>query len=135
MLFKKKLISSLLKFMLLQLMLLVIISSSLSAKSNTTNLPFNSIADTSKPGDNLPFPIQDRRGDYVSNAEKNTYDLKDPSNIKDSIAYDPETHLYTVFEKIGNHYYRTPTTYTFDEYWAMIGRKQEMDYFKKRANT
>jgi len=137
MLFKRKLVSISLKFVLLQVLLLVIFSSSLSAKNNAVNSFSNhSIVDTTGPIDtSLPFPIQDRRGDYLSNGEKNTYDLNDPSNIKDSIAYDPVTHLYTVYEKIGNHYYRTPTTYTFDEYWAMIGRQQEMDYFKKRANT
>ncbi|MEJ7586233.1 MAG: cell surface protein SprA [Ferruginibacter sp.] len=55
--------------------------------------------------------------------------------MTDSVAYDFRTRLYTVFEKIGDKYYRTPTTYTFDEYWALRGRQAENDYFKKRANT
>ena len=28
-----------------------------------------------------------------------------------------------------------PTSYTFDEYWAIKNRQAEMEYFKKRANT
>ena len=83
----------------------------------------------------LPFPIQDRRGDFMSSRGNSTYDFKKPSNITDSIAYDFRTQLYTVFEKIGNKYYRTPVTYTSEEYWQLRGRQSEIDYFKKRANT
>jgi cell surface protein SprA len=84
---------------------------------------------------NLPFPIQDRRGDAVSNFRRSTYDLKNPSNLRDSVVYDPKTKRYVVYEKIGNKYYRTPTTYSFEEYWQLRGRQSEIDYFKKRSNT
>ena len=81
-------------------------------------------ADTTKPGadttgkgsdssgkksDSLHFPIQDRRGDRFSNRSRNPFDLKDPSNIKDSIEYDPKTQQYYIVEKVGNQYYRKPT--------------------------
>jgi cell surface protein SprA len=85
--------------------------------------------------DSLPYPIHERKGDIISDNRKSTYDFKTPSNITDSIAYDYKTKLYTVYEKIGDKYYRTPTTYTFDEYWALRGRQAEIDYFRKRANT
>ena len=85
--------------------------------------------------DTLPFPIYERKGDIISDNKKSTYDFKTPGNITDSVAYDFRTRLYTVFEKIGDKYYRTPTTYTFDEYWALRGRQAEVDYFKKRSNT
>ncbi|MEO8412311.1 MAG: cell surface protein SprA [Ginsengibacter sp.] len=84
--------------------------------------------------DSLPYPIHDRRGDFFSN-ERSTFDLAQPSNITDSIAYDPATKRYIVYEKIGNRYYRTPTSYTSEEFMGMQGRKAETDYFKKRANT
>jgi cell surface protein SprA len=83
----------------------------------------------------LPFPIYDRRGDGVSNYKRNTYDLKNPSNYKDSIVYDYATKRYIVYEKIGNRYYRTPTTYTFNEFWAMRNRQAEQNYFQERSNT
>ena len=84
--------------------------------------------------DSLPFPIHDRRGDFLSQ-ENRTLDLKSPSNIKDSVAYDPATHRYYVYEKIGSRYYRTPNWYTAEEFMALEGRKQEIKYFQQRANT
>ncbi|MES2848683.1 MAG: cell surface protein SprA, partial [Bacteroidota bacterium] len=83
----------------------------------------------------LQFPISDNRGDFLSGRSQSTFDFKQPANIKDSIAYDPATNTYTVYEKIGNRYYRTPVTYTSEEYWAMRGRQAENAYWQKRANT
>ncbi len=110
-----------------------------------TAMPFLSIAQQPAPAPKdttapkavgpLPFPIHDRRGDFMSSGTGSTYDFKQPSNITDSIGYDFRTQLYTVYEKIGNKYYRTPVTYTADEYWNLRGRQAEVDYFKKRANT
>ena len=84
--------------------------------------------------DTLHYPIHDRRGDFFSSG-KNAFDLAQPSNISDSIAYDPATKRYIVYEKIGKRYYRTPTSYTSDEFMQMQAHKAETDYFKKRANT
>ena len=84
--------------------------------------------------DTLHYPIYDRRGDFFSN-EKSTFDFAQPSNINDSIAYDPDTKTYIVYEKIGDKFYRTPTSYTPDEFMEMQAHKSETDYFKKRANT
>lgn len=84
--------------------------------------------------DTLPYPIHDTRGDFLS-SQRSTFDLANPSNITDSVAYDPATKRYIVYEKIGNKYYRTPTSYTSEEFMEMEGRKAETDYFRKRANT
>lgn len=84
--------------------------------------------------DTLPFPIHDTRGDFLS-ARQNVYDFKNPPNINDSVAYDPITKTYTVYEKVGSHYYRTPTIYTAEEFRAMEAKKAEISYFQKRANT
>ena len=89
---------------------------------------------TQHTNDTLPYPIHDRRGDFFSN-ERSTFDLHHPSNITDSIAYDPATKTYIVYEKIGSRFYRTPTSYTSEEFMKMEGQKAETDYFKKRANT
>ncbi len=93
--------------------------------------------DSSSPKSNikLPFPIYDTRGDAVANYNRSTLDLKNPANLKDSVVYDAKTHRYVVFEKIGNKYYRTPTSYSFEEYWKIKGRQSEIEYFRKRANT
>jgi cell surface protein SprA len=84
--------------------------------------------------DTLPYPIHDYRGDFFSN-QRSTFDLAQPSNITDSIAYDPETKRYIVYEKIGKRYYRTPTSYSSEEFMQMEAHKAETEYFKKRANT
>jgi hypothetical protein len=59
---------------------------------------FASSSDTTRPNynDSLRFPIHDRRGDFISDNKKSTYDLSQPPNIDDSIAYDSKTQLYTV---------------------------------------
>ncbi len=85
--------------------------------------------------DSLHYPIQDYRGDNVSGRNNSTFDFGNPSNFSDSVSYDPITKRYTVFEKIGNFYYRVPTTYNFDEYWQMRYKQAEKEYFQKRANT
>ncbi len=85
-------------------------------------------------GDSLPYPIRDRRGDFFSSNNRRTIDLNNPSNIKDSVVYDPVTRRYIVYEKIGNKYYRTTTTYGFEEYWQIRGRQTEREYFQKRSN-
>ncbi|MEO5647383.1 MAG: cell surface protein SprA, partial [Chitinophagaceae bacterium] len=85
--------------------------------------------------DTLPYPITDRRGDPYSNNSRRGIDLNKPANITDSIAYDPVTRRYYVYEKIGTRYYRTPTWYTFDEFLALEGKRSEAEYFRKRANT
>jgi cell surface protein SprA len=83
----------------------------------------------------LPYPISDRRGDPISNYRRSTYDLQNPSNLRDSVVYDPKTKTYIIYEKIGNKYYRSPTSYTSEEYLQLRGRQQEIDYFRKRANV
>jgi cell surface protein SprA len=84
--------------------------------------------------DSLHYPIHDRRGDFFSN-QRSPFDLNTPSNITDSIGYDPATKRYVVYEKIGNKFYRTPTSYSAQEFMEIQGQKAEKDYFKKRANT
>ena len=84
---------------------------------------------------NLPYPISDRRGDYLFGGYNSIYDLKTPANFTDSIVYDPITKRYIIYEKIGNKYYRTPTTYSFNEFWELRNKQSENDYFRRRANT
>ncbi|UEG48492.1 cell surface protein SprA [Ferruginibacter lapsinanis] len=111
------------------------VSISATAENTDTKFPFI-IGDTTEPKNDggLLFPIHDRRADYTGD-KKSTYDFNLPPNITDSVVYDQTTQLYTVYEKIGNRYYRTPTTYTFDEYWKLRSRQAEVEYFRKRANT
>ena len=92
-----------------------------------------STVDTPPPG--LRYPIEDSRADAVSSGNRGSYYLPNPSNFNDSVVYNPTTRTYTVYEKIGTKYYRVPTVYNFDEFWAMRNRQAENDYFQRRANT
>jgi cell surface protein SprA len=87
----------------------------------------NNITDTTR------YPLNDRRGDPYSYPDYNTFNLRDTSFIKRTIEYDPKTKQYYIVERIGNHYYRTPTSFTMEEFIRLQGRKDEQDYFKKRA--
>ncbi|MEO5907817.1 MAG: cell surface protein SprA, partial [Ginsengibacter sp.] len=126
MLFRKKLAPNYMGLILtciFSIVLSIVVPSHAAAQDSSVNI-----------NDSLPFPIHDRRGDFIS-ANPNVYDFQTPSNINDSIAYDPITKTYTVYEKIGNRFYRTPTIYTAEEFRAMEAKKSEISYFKKRANT
>ncbi len=85
------------------------------------------IADTSR------FPLYDRYGDPYTNPNRNGFDLRDTAFIKRNIEYDPVTRQYYITEKIGDKYYRTPTSFTMDEFVRLQGQVDENDYFKKRS--
>lgn len=98
------------------------------------NSPFyHSGKDTSRP-DSLRFPINERWGDRFSWPRRNAFDMN-PSSLRDSIIYDPATKQYYIIEKIGNTYYRKPTYLSFQDFLRIQGKKAEIEYFRKRANT
>ena len=127
--------SRLIGCIVLAVTLVTLQTNSVKATSYHYDLKIN-VGDTTVPnyGDSLHYPIKDRRGDFFSGNNSRTLDLKNPSNIKDSVVYDPKTRRYVVYEKIGTKYYRTTTSYRFDEYWQIRGRQSENEYFKERSN-
>lgn len=63
----------------------------------------------------LPFPITDTYDQ--TNSNENGVDLQDPSNIINSVEYDPETGLYYFSSTVGGSFdYRPPTYMTLEEY-------------------
>ena len=95
--------------------------------------PQTSQADTSGK-DTLRYPLSDRYGDPYTNPNRNTFDLRDTAFIKQNVEYDPITGQYYVIEKIGDKNYRTPVTFTKDEFLRLQGKKDEDAYFRKRAD-
>lgn len=85
--------------------------------------------------DTLKYPLKDRHGTGITDPIRNVIDLKDPSNIKKHVEYDPITKQYTVTETIGDQYYRNPTYMSFDEFYKMQTTQSEQDYWMKRAST
>jgi cell surface protein SprA len=100
-------------------------------------VPRNSDAQTAAPpkNDTIRYPIQDRIGDPFTYYNNNPFNGSDTGYIKRDIQYDPKTKQYYIIEKIGNNYYRTPTYLTYDEMLKLKARQEEIEYFRKRANT
>ncbi len=88
-----------------------------------------------KPADSLLFPLQDRRGDWFTWRNKNSFDVKDSSLITQKIEYDPKTGRYIISEKIGDNIYREPTYLTFEEFYALQNHLNETEYFQQRADA
>jgi cell surface protein SprA len=95
---------------------------------------FMPAANSQQSGDtSLRFPLTDRRGDFYTNPNRNTFDFRDTSWLKKNIVYDPITKQYFIEEKVGDQWYRTPVVMTFEEYLRFKARQDEEEYFKKRA--
>lgn len=84
--------------------------------------------------DSLKYPLTDRKGDPYTDPNRNPFNLSDTAFVKRRIEYDPKTNQYYVVEKIGDQYYRTPATFSMREFLDMQGKKDENDYFRKRAD-
>ncbi len=85
--------------------------------------------------DTAKYPITDRRTDGYTTPNRNPFYLSDTAFIKQNIEYDPVSKQYYIIEKIGNQYYRTPMTFSMKEFLALQAKKDEAEYFRKRANT
>jgi cell surface protein SprA len=94
---------------------------------NTTNSNDRFFQDTTR------FPLSDRRGDPYSYPGRTSFDFRDTAFIKKNIEYDPKTKQYYIIEKIGTQYYRTPVSFSMEEFIRLQGKKDEDDYFRKRA--
>lgn len=105
-------------------LVVVCVLSALYAKAQNSS---SSKADTS-------HPLHDRYGDPYTYPNRNPFDLKDTAFIKRSIEYDPATKQYYIIEKIGNQYYRTPASFSMQQFLNLQGRKDEVDYFRERAD-
>ncbi len=88
-----------------------------------------------KKSDSLRYPIRDRRGDRFTYRNNNPFYLSDSGVVKQDIQYDPKTKEYYIIEKIGNTYYRKPTSLSYQEFWQLQNRQAEQDYFRERSQT
>ena len=72
--------------------------------------------------DTTRYPIYDRYGDPYTYRNRNTFDLSDTAFIRRNVEYDPKTKQYYVIEKIGNKYYRTPVSFSMEEFIRLQGQ-------------
>ncbi|MBL0105056.1 MAG: hypothetical protein IPP51_15595 [Bacteroidetes bacterium] len=101
--------------------------------------PFTSDIETTPidtPGtDSLHYPFQDRVTDpYSAPADQSPLYLKDPSNIKTDVQYDPDNNRYNINENMGSLFYRSPSYMSFDEFVDHEFKSSTRDYWKQRAN-
>lgn len=79
----------------------------------------------------LPFPLHDYY-DYTDQ-RKSPIDFADPGNINTDIEYNPETGNYEVVQKIGDQYYRYPTSMTQAEYIEYQRQKALQEYWGEKV--
>ena len=89
-----------------------------------------SYTDTDTPKVNLPYPIFDYNN--ITSKPNTRLDFELPSNIKTEFVYNSETGLYEVYQKVGDHFYRTPSAMTLQQYMAYQQRKALNDYFTEK---
>lgn len=99
---------------------------------NTTPSDTTNVNDTTI---NLIYPFNDFTGNpFLDNVSSPLF-LKNPSNIKQEIIYNPETNTYEFVNKVGNFTYRPPTTMDFKDYQKYRLNKDIYDYWKERAGV
>lgn len=90
------------------------------------------------PGDSsttLPYPIQDRTGDFVTDQPNNPFYLKDPSAIQENVEYDPTTGMYVLTEQVDGQDIKPPMYMTYDDYLKYTEQQAEKKYWDERANA
>jgi cell surface protein SprA len=81
--------------------------------------------------DTLPL-IRDRMGDFLSDPNRNPFDLRDPQIIQQNVDYDPKTNSFIVDERLdSNTRYRPSTEYSFDEYFKMRNQNEDRRYLRQ----
>lgn len=83
---------------------------------------------------NLPFPITNPNDPTVNNPQ--SFDLGDPSSVKQTIVFDPKTGTYVFKETIGSSdlNYRNPSMMTLEEYLEYERQKMLRDNWKEKID-
>ena len=68
----------------------------------------------------LKYPINDRRGDFLSQSSKNPFDIRDTSIVKRKVEYDPRSKRYFLTDLIGGKYERSPNVLSFEEFYDVL---------------
>ncbi len=84
--------------------------------------------------DTTRYPLADRYGDPYTYRNRQTFDFMDTGFVKRTVEYDPKTNQYYIIEKIGSHFYRSPSPLSAREFLALQGARDEQAYFRQRAD-
>lgn len=81
----------------------------------------------------LKYPISDNNSSFGGTSDG--INLDDPSNIKDSVAYDLENNQYVLYRKIGNQFFRDPAYVSFEDFLKYEFHKQDQDYLHQKSTS
>jgi len=83
----------------------------------------------------LHFPVQQQEQIDPATPEQPAINLKDPSNVKQTVEYDPVENRYYINEQVGDHDIKNPTYLTPEEYLKVKGQQDETDYWRQRLDA
>lgn len=90
---------------------------------------------TVNPPDSLHYPIPNQSYPFTGNQSNHPMYMKDPSNVKDSIIYDPSTNEYNFNSKMGDLDYKTPNNMSFEEYQQYDIDQSLQNYWRERSKA
>jgi cell surface protein SprA len=89
--------------------------------------------DTTSFGSSLRYPINEKNNfPFSTSGIISPMLLRQPSNVKQSIVYDPVTNRYVFSEKIGELNYRPPSSMSLSEYRRYEAQKSKTDYWREK---
>jgi cell surface protein SprA len=86
-----------------------------------------------QPKDSLKFQFNDQDNYGYDEPETSPLYLESPSNIKDTVEYDPATNEYIITQKIGDQDYRPAKRMTLEEYQDYQFEQSLRNYWRQRA--
>lgn len=87
------------------------------------------------PDTSLKYPIPDNTNPFNGNTPNHPLYLNNPSNVQDTIVYDPLNNEYIFQSKIGDMNYKTPNTMSFEEYQKFDMDKALQSYWRERSKA
>lgn len=118
-------------------LLFFIITCVLYVSGNTTHFPESDFLSSYEAvSDTLPFPIRENQDNQVRrDIPSSPLFLAKPSNIKDTVVYDPVTKQYVVMTLIGDKYhYSRPYSLTPQEYINSMSKASLYDYNRRKRD-
>ena len=113
-------------------------------ESRTTLRDYNSLAILAAPEDTLridttgvlPFNFKDEPAfAYPDKRDSSKLYLRNPSNIRTEIEYDPATGEYNFVEKVGDLDFRLPKTMSREEYQKYDFQQAVQNYWRNQTHT
>ncbi len=95
----------------------------------------DSLAKAQDTAHKLRFPIYDKTGDPVIDAQQpRSMDLNDPNGEKKAFDYNADSNRYEYSDKLGSDFLRNPTYLTLDEYEKYRSKQDEDAYWQRRMD-